>query len=58
MPLLNVQIIDMQGNQLFMKGNLQSGTSINLSQLSKGMLLLRIFSDDGKINEATKFIKQ
>jgi hypothetical protein len=58
MPLLNVQITDLQGNQLFMKSNLQSGTTINLSQLSKGMLLLRIFTYDGKIDETTKIIKQ
>jgi hypothetical protein len=58
MPLLNVQITDLQGKQMLMKNNLNSGAPVNISQLPRGMLLIKIFTDDGKISQTVKVIKQ
>ncbi|HEV2830689.1 MAG TPA: T9SS type A sorting domain-containing protein, partial [Hanamia sp.] len=58
MPLLNVQITDLQGKQMLMKNNLRSGAPVNISQLPQGILLIKIFTDDGKISQTVKIIKQ
>jgi hypothetical protein len=58
MPLLNIQITDLQGKQMFMKNNLHSGSPVNISQLPPGILLIKIFTDDGKISETVKVVKQ
>jgi hypothetical protein len=57
MPLLNMQITDLQGKQMLLKNNLHSGTPVNISQLPTGILLVKIFTDDGEISQTIKIIK-
>jgi hypothetical protein len=58
MPLLNIQVKDLKGNQLLIKTNVHSGTTIDLSNLPSGMLLLKVYSNNPKVNNTIKIIKE
>jgi len=58
MPLLNIEIKDVQGRQLQTNQGLQNGGVIDLSGIAKGIYFIRIYSNNQfKINKTVRILK-
>jgi hypothetical protein len=57
-PLLNIEMVDLNGRITRRWENIGTGTVLNLSGLSSGIYFARIYSPDGRLNYALKVLKE
>lgn len=58
MPLLNIEITDLNGRQLLVRKNISSGTTVDVSQFAQGIYFMKIYSSSLKLNNTIKISKE